>query len=179
MKRYVIWDSDAVDEEFVKNEREEMESVYPDQSDDWWWEFAEETNQEYLNCEKANLSGIEFPKEIIIFAELDLWLGRDPAYANTGTRKVSEVLKRDGYMDERSEIEYWVDAYGNLRAEESHHDGTNTYLFRVFKDSVSEETEQFILDKAAHGTLTKDDITRYTRRVGKEIADVYGWKVRN
>ena len=59
------------------------------------------------------------------------------------------------------------------------HDGTNTYLFRVFKDSVSEETEQFILDKAARGSLTKDDMTRYTRRVGKEIADVYGWKVRN
>lgn len=178
MKRYVIWNSDAVDEEFVKSERAEMESVYPNQTDDWWWRFAEETNQEYLNCEKANLSGIEFPKEIIIFAELGLWDGRRQAYRRTHTNRVSDILKT-GYLREQSEIEYWVDAYGNLRAEESHHDGTNTYLFRVFKDSVSEETEQFILNKAACGTLTKDDITRYTRRVGKEIADVYGWKVRN
>ena len=39
MKRYVIWDSDAVDEEFVKAVREDMESEYPNQTDDWWWEF--------------------------------------------------------------------------------------------------------------------------------------------
>ena len=51
--------------------------------------------------------------------------------------------------------------------------------FTTVAGTVSEETEQFILNKAACGTLTKDDITRYTRRVGKEIADVYGWKVRN
>lgn len=177
MKKYVIWNSDAVDEEFVAAEREEMESVYPDQNDDWWWDFAEETNQEYLNCEKMNLRDIVFPKEIIIFADLGLWDGRKSAYKNTGTRKVSEVLK-NGYLRDSSNIKYWVDAYGNLRAEESHHDGTNTYLFRVFKDFVSEETERFMLDKAARGTLTKDDITRYTRRIGKEIADVYGWKVR-
>lgn len=36
MKRYVIWDSDAVDEEFVRCERAEMEFEYPDQTDDWW-----------------------------------------------------------------------------------------------------------------------------------------------
>ena len=178
MKKYVIWNSDAVDEEFVKSERAELEFEYPDQTDDMWWELAEETNQDYLGNEQMNLSGIEFPKEIIIFAELGLWDGRRQAYRRTHTNRVSDVLKT-GYLREQSEIEYWVDAYGNLRAEESHHDGTNTYLFRVFKDSVSEETEQFILNKAACGTLTKDDITRYTRRVGKEIADVYGWKVRN
>lgn len=178
MKRYVIWDSDAVDEEFVRCERAEMEFEYPDQTDDWWQEFAKETNQEYLNYAKLDLSGIEFPKEIIIFVELGLWNINKLLYSNTGTRKVSEVLRSDGYINGRSEIEYWVDAYGNLRAKESHHDGTNTYLFRVFKDSVSEKTEQFIVNKVIRGTLTKDDITRYTRRVGKEIADVYGWKVR-
>lgn len=178
MKRYVIWNSDAVDEEFVKAERAEMESVYPNQTDDWWWRFAEDTNQEYLNCEKLNLSGIEFPKEIIIFAELGLWSGRKQALRRTRTKRVSDILKT-GYLRGPSNIEYWVDAYGNLRARESHHDGVNTYLFRVFKDSVSLGTELFILDKAAWGRLTKDDITRYTRRVGKEIADVYGWKVRN
>lgn len=178
MKRYVIWNSDAVDEEFVRFERAEMEFEYPDQTDDWWWEFAEETNQSYLDDEQMNLSGIEFPKEIIIFAELGLWDGRKQTYCRTRTKRVSDVLKT-GYLRGQSNIKYWVDAYGNLRAEESHHDGTNTYLFRVFKDSVSLGTELFILDKATRGTLTKDDITRYTRRVGKEIADVYGWKVRN
>ena len=177
MKRYMIWDSGAVDEEFVKDIRKEMESEYPNETDKWWWDFAEKTNREYLGDEQMNLSGIVFPKEIIIFADLGLWNGRKSAYKTTGTRKVSEVLK-NGYLRGLSNIKYWVDAYGNLRAEESHHDGTNTYLFRVFKDFVSEETEQFVLDKAARGTLTKDNITRYTRRLGKEIADVYGWKVR-
>lgn len=178
MKKYVIWNSDAVDEEFVKDERAEMESVYPDQTDDWWWRYAKESNREFLNCTQEALSGIEFPKEIIIFAELGLWNGKRPAWFRTETNEVSKVLTPCITIGGDTNIEYWVDAYGNLRAEESHHDGTNTYLFRVFKDSVSEKTEQFILDKAACGTLTKDDITRYTRRVGKKIADVYGWKVR-
>lgn len=164
MKRYVIWDSDAVDKEFVRGERAEME-------------FAEETNQEYLNDTKLDLSGVEFPKEIIIFAELDLWNGRKQAYCRTHTNRVSEVLKT-GYLRGQSNIEYWVDAYGNLRAEESHHDGTNKYLFRIFKDSVSVGTETFVLNKWERGAGTKDDITRYTHRIGKEIADIYGWKVR-
>lgn len=177
MKKYVIWDSDAVDEQYVKDYRLEMEEEYPDQNDDWWWDAAMQDNNEMLDIERQNLSSINYPQEIVIFADLGLWHGRVPAYKKMHTARLSEVLCR-GFCTDWSHMKWWVDAYGNLRAEETHHDGTNKYLFRIFKDSVSEDTETLVLNKWERGAGTKDDITRYTRRIGKEIADVYGWKVR-
>ena len=67
--------------------------------------------------------------------------------------------------------------YSTTTTEATHHDGTNHYLYRVFKDGVSETQMENLRDKIYHGKATRADITRLTRRLGDEIAAVYGFDI--
>ena len=71
--------------------------------------------------------------------------------------------------------EWYVDKYGDLRADAVHHDGTNHYLYRVYKDNISEAQKDRLKEKIYNGTATRADIARVTRRLGDEIGKVYGW----
>lgn len=73
--------------------------------------------------------------------------------------------------------EWYVDKYGDLRADAIHHDGTNHYLYRVFKDGVSETQIENLQEKVYRGRATRADITRLTKRLGDDIAKVYGWNI--
>jgi hypothetical protein len=68
-----------------------------------------------------------------------------------------------------------VDKLGDLRCEAVHHDGTNHYLYRTYKDGVSEYQINNLKEKLYNGTATRADITRITKRLGDEIGKVYGW----
>lgn len=67
----------------------------------------------------------------------------------------------------------WLECnyYGIIR------DGTNHYLYRVFKPDVSDTRKKNFLEKVLRGTVTRADITRITQRLGDKIAEVYGWKI--
>ena len=58
-----------------------------------------------------------------------------------------------------------------------HHDGTNHYLYRVYKDSASPSQIELLKEKLYRGTATRADITRVTRRLGDDIAKVYGFSI--
>ena len=72
---------------------------------------------------------------------------------------------------------WYVDRLGDLRCDAIHHDGTNHYLYRTYKDGVSETQIDNLKEKLYHGTATRKDITRITRRLGDEIANVYGFPI--
>ena len=57
------------------------------------------------------------------------------------------------------------------------HDGTNHYLYRVFKDTVSPEQIERLQEKIYFGKATRADITKVTKRLGDEIAAVYGFHI--
>ncbi len=79
------------------------------------------------------------------------------------------------YADSDSDIEWFINGYKDFRANEYHHDGTNYYLYRVFKESVSDKQIENFLDKIYRGVYTSSDVSRYTESVGKYICDVYGF----
>lgn len=56
-----------------------------------------------------------------------------------------------------------------------HHDGTNHLLYRVYKDNVTDYQRNRLKEKIFDGTVTREDVTRVTRRLGDEIGKVYGW----
>ena len=66
---------------------------------------------------------------------------------------------------------------GDLRCDAIHHDGTNHYLYRAYKDGVSETQIDNLKEKIYRGTATRADITRITRRLGDEIAKVHGFPI--
>ena len=57
---------------------------------------------------------------------------------------------RDCLYADTDYTEWYVDKYGDLRADAIHHDGTNHYLYRVFKEGVSETQMENLKIGRAH-----------------------------
>ena len=72
---------------------------------------------------------------------------------------------------------WYVDKNGDFRCDSIHHDGTNHYLYRAYKDSVSDTQIENLKEKLYRGIATRADITRVTRKLGDEIAHVYGFPI--
>ena len=162
---YVIWSNLNLDyEEGIKFAREN----YPDEPEDRLLQRYIEENDEILADERLNLD-IQYNQPIIIIGDLGFWNGRARGYKDVPSGNIKDCLYSD-----TDKTEWFIDEHGDLRAEAAHHDGTNYYLYRVFKDNVTEEQIEDFKDKIYTGTLTDADIRKYTHRLGDEIAGVYG-----
>ena len=49
--------------------------------------------------------------------------------------------------------------------------------YREYKSDISEVQKENFREKIFSGTITRDDITKKTRRLGDEIAKVYGFRI--
>ena len=132
--------------------------------------MAYDDNMDTLGCERMNLD-IQLQQPIIVIADLGLWYGRRPAYRLIRSGNIKDCLYSE------YDCEWYLDHLGDLRCRATHHDGTNYYLYRVFRDDMSEEQQENFEAKLYEGKATRRDINRYTRRLGDEIADVYGWDI--
>lgn len=84
---------------------------------------------------------------------------------------IKDCLQSDCDMNE-----WYVDKKGDFRCIAVHHDGTNHYLYRAFKDNVTDNQIERLQKKIYYGTATRQDISRVTRQLGDDIGAVYGWK---
>lgn len=109
--------------------------------------------------------------EVIAIGTIRTWRGHCSGY------KKLKSLEDCMYSSCDSEKLY-VDSNGDLRKEESHHDGSNSILYRYWKDNITDTQRQNFLDKIYSGKVTSRDITKYTKKCGVDIANTYGWKVR-
>lgn len=166
MKKHIIWSSYCDYEDW----RYDLEHEYPDLTEDERVELMYSINDEYLWDERDNLD-ILLHDSIILIADLRLWDGRRKAYREIKSGNIADCL----YANE-DYITWYIDEYNNLRCEASHHDGTNYYTYRVWKEGITDTQKNNFLDKLYYGTVTSRDISRYTKRVGDYIQKVYGWK---
>lgn len=165
-KKHIIWSDYNLDYE---DWRDDLESEYPDLTEDERYYKMYEINGDYLDDERANLN-IQLSQPIIVIGDLGLWHGRVPGYRMIDSGNIKDCL-----CPQYDYNEWYVDKNGDLRSISVHHDGTNHYLFRVFKDGVSEDQINRLQMKIYNGAATRADITRLTRRLGDEIGKVYGW----
>ena len=167
MKLHTIWSNEYDTIEAIAKDLQEYDGI--EEWDDAW-EHAYDTNADYLDDEKANLN-IEVGNEIIIIASLGLWDGRRMGYKELHSQNIRDCLI--GTVGDY--VTWYVDERGDLMCEDIHHDGTNFYTYRAWKGNMSETQRENFLDKVYRGVATRDDINRYTRKIGPYIADVYGW----
>lgn len=167
-RKYVIWSNLDLD---LKNWRSDLEMEYPGGTEEEYFSLMHETNQEYLEDERMNLD-IPLSMPIIVCADLGLWNGRKMGYQMIESGNI-----RDCLFSECDCNEWYVDRLGDLRCTAVHHDGTNRYLYRAVKENVTEEQLGYLQEKIYYGRATRRDITRYTRRLGDEIAAVYGFDI--
>jgi hypothetical protein len=96
---------------------------------------------------------------IIALANLGRWNGRCKGY------KEYDNLQDIAYTSCDYERIY-VDRYKNLCKKETHHDGNNYIVYRMWKECVTDKQKENFLEKQYNGTLTTKDISRYTKRIG-------------
>lgn len=129
-----------------------------------------ESERFWFDDEKAQLEDIsEGP--VLAIADLGLWNGR-----HCGYRELKEL--GDIMYTSCDYQRIYVDSNGDLRKEECHHDGSNSILYRYWKDGLTDVQKENFLDKLYNGKAIQKDITRYTRKAGLGIANAFGWTVR-
>lgn len=149
--------------------RSDLESEYPDKTEDERLMLMYEINSEYLSDERMNLN-IQLPRSIIAIADLGLWNGRFSGYKMIDSGNIQDCLYSDCDYNE-----WYVDKLGDLRCTAVHHDGRNHYLYRVIKDTATDEQVYRLQSLIYDGRATRHDITRVTERLGDAIGAVYGW----
>lgn len=172
-ERHIVWSDQNLDiEDWREGYKEYLEANDLDldpNDENAIYEWMVETNGEYLSDERMNLN-IQLSQPIIVIGDLGRWDGRVMGYKMIDSGNIKDCLYSDTDF-----TEWYVDKYGDFRADAIHHDGTNHYLYRVFKDGVTEEQIERLQDKIYFGKATRADITRVTKRLGDEIGRVYGW----
>ena len=158
MKKHIIYtdyvDYDEWAEQYRKDYGEEPE-----------WEFFFEEQNANIACERENLN-IK-TNGIIAIANIGLWNGRRTGYKEVGDN-ISDCLYTDCDY-----AEWYVDSYGRFKCDETHHDGTNHIIYKEWKDGVTEEQKEMVLDKIYMGTCTERILRRYTNNLGTDQRHLY------
>lgn len=173
--RHIVWSNmnlEADDWRDSYKEYLEINGLDDDPNDEnKLYEYMVEANDDYLSDERRNLD-IQLSQPIIVIGDLGRWNGRVTGYKMIDSGNIRDCLYAD-----TDYTEWYVDKYGDLRANAVHHDGTNHYLYRVFKDGVTDTQIENLQDKIYNGKATRADITRVTKRLGDDIAGVYGFPI--
>lgn len=170
-KKYVIWGNIDMNEDGWRSDFEEYleaNEIEMDPDDKTAYDIALEnyindSNNLFLDDQRENLD-IQLSKPIIVIADLGRWNGRKSGYKLINSCNIKDCL-----YDESDYVEWYVDDKDDMRAIAMHHDGTNYYLYRVFKDTATEEDIENLKDKIYYGTATQEDIDTVTDRLGDKI----------
>ena len=166
--RHVIWSNYALDYDDWKADLEEQ---YPELTEEQRIALMYEINGDYLDDERVNLD-IQLSQPILVIGDLGLWYGRRSGYKEIESGNIRDCLYAD------TDYSTWyVDRLGDLRCDAIHHDGTNHYLYRAYKDGARESQIDLLKEKLYRGIATRADVTRITRRLGDDIARVYGFPI--
>ena len=166
--RHIIWSNYDLDYE---DWRDDLEAEYPELTEDERIALMYEINGDYLDDERVNLN-IQLTQPILVIGDLGLWYGRRSGYKEIESGNIRDCLYAD------TDYSTWyVDKLGDLRCDAVHHDGTDHYLYRAYKDGVRESQIDLLKDKLYRGIATRVDVTRITRRLGDDIARVYGFSI--
>lgn len=112
---------------------------------------------------RSDNRGVVLPENIVVIADLGLWNRRRPACKELGTSLV------DCFYSECDFVTWQIDKKGDLRATCSHHDGTNYYLYRIWKQGLTDIQKSNFLRDIRNGTATNAKISRYTEKIGSYI----------
>lgn len=167
MREHTIWDNWNVDmndwQEYLEEEYSQIDDEYEQQ------ELVYDLLNSYLDDERVNLN-IALDDEIIVIGDLGLWSGRKQGYKIIESGNISDCL----YDNNCDYCRWYCDRY-NMRFKGAHHDGNNYYLYRTWKENLSDEQKDNFLEKLYYGRATHNDISRYTKSLRPYVAAVYGW----
>lgn len=176
MKR-IIWDSQPeLSKEDISSIRADMKEMAVDNAEELTDDevetyFLNNINPDYFDCERDNLD-LTLPGKVIAIADIGRWNGRRSGY-RIMENNLNEVLL--SHVNGASELSVYGDGY-NIQADETHHDGTNHYMYRMIR---SDKDATPLLDALYYGKeVTSSLLNRYTRSLYPYVAQIYGWPCR-
>ena len=128
-------------------------------------------NECYFDDSLSELKHVDEGCGLVAIANLGRWNGRFAGYKEI--KSLADIMYTSCDYEK-----VYVDSNGDIRKEESHHDGNNSILYRYWKEGLTDGQKDNFLNKIYNGECTQKDITRYTRKAGLGIANSYGWTVR-
>lgn len=151
---------DYADDEFVHVEEMDDQELI---------EFLYRKNDNWHGDERMNLN-ITTKNPILVIADLGLWNGRKSGYKVLTTQNVGDILSTHcgDYAT------YYADC-DDVRCDDTHHDGTNHYIFRELVGS--EDECQPLLEAIFYGMDYSVELRKYSRSILPYVAGVYGWPV--
>lgn len=162
----IIWSNNDLN---IAEWRADLQENYPDANESELCDIMYETNNSYLDDVRDDLN-VQLTQPIIVIADIGRWNGRVSGYRIIESKNIKDCL-----FSEYDYTTWYVDKNGDFRCEAHHHDGTNHYLYRVFRENASDFARQMLTDGLYDGKAMQASIERYTRRLGDEIGKVYGW----
>ena len=168
MERIIYKDLELYDSETIKKWKKELKEIYPDSSDEELMGIINDDNHLSFEDDLDELKKLKLPESIICIGRLGLWNGTAVGYKEYPSLNILFHCQ-DGLT------KAYVDENGDLRAELHHHDGTNYYLFRMWKSSASETVRDNLMSKIYNKDFSQNDISRYTVRLGDFVGKIYGW----
>ena len=147
----------------------ELREEYPDYTEEQLTDIMYDTNNGYLDDERSNLD-IQCNSEIIAIADIGRWNGRFAGYGIIKSGNVADCL-----YSPHDYAQWYVDRDGEFRSTQIHHDGSNYYYYRSFKDGVEDYERDDLLADIYEGKATQEQIDRLTDKLGPTIGKVYGW----
>lgn len=168
MDKLIYQDISFFDIETIEKWKDEIREDYPDYSDDELMQLIYDDND--LNWEEdiAEISHIDLPDTILCIGQLGLWNGTFIGY-----KEYPDL--ESCFKGHNGELKFFIDENGELRAELAHHDGTNYYLFRMWKSNASETARENLMSKIYNRDFSQTDISRCTVRLGDFIGKKFGW----
>jgi hypothetical protein len=169
MKIKTIYNADTYEvytDEEIKEQLQEWQEISAEEiTQEMIWEERNYLADRDYQCEQDSLD-LTINNQILCIADLGLWTGRKSGYKalSNNLNSILSASVGDYYH-------LYYDGY-NIRAKDSHHDGTNYYLFRELKTDTN---YQILLDKLYSGTATQADINRYTKSLRPYVKEIYGW----
>lgn len=171
-KENIIWqDISFYDSKTIEKWQKEVQEDYPDYTDEEIMDIICEDISMCYDEEVYDLSQISLPEDIICIGRLGLWNGTFDGYKEYPDLKSC-------FKGHSGDIKFFVDENGDFRARLDHHDGTNHYLFRMWRSSASDTTRENLMDKIYRSDFSRKDITNSTVRIGDFIGERYGWTFR-
>lgn len=165
-EKRVVWSNLDLN---IRDWRDYLSEEFGNLDDDTMYEKMVEIHDGYLDDEKANLD-IPVDGKILVIADLGLWDGRKQGYKEIRNAKLADCLER-----RYDYAEWYVNRDGEFCGSQVHHDGTNHYVYRKVKDSATDEELADLELKLYNGEAKQEDIDKVTEKLGKMVADVYGW----
>ena len=160
--RHTIWSSEI---DYENDWKEFMDEDYPELSDDEKYYAALDINGEYLNDEIDNLDK-ELDNNIVVFANLGLWNGRHAACKISKSSNLNDIFNYccGDYVT-------WYVEDEDVKCDDTHHDGTNHYIFRMLKPGLNEYDFDEVAEESFDLAMEKCTVP-----IGHYVQEIYGWK---